>query len=308
MVFRVMKIQPLIAFLFLAACNSYDVSYLQKSEFRMANLKNLKTQIVNNHLTIHGIKFRMIKAGSFEMGTNEQFASIPDDWRDDFPARKVYVSDFLVSVYEITQAQYLSLINKDKGYFSGDNIPMHHISFYDALEFIAEFNQKYSIYARLPFEAEWEYMARAGTKTRYHWGDTFDPAKVWYSENSPDGPHEVGLLPPNPWGLYDVLGNVSEWCMDIHTPYGSRRGLNEIKNPEGPSTAGEPTKENFLWLDGSPPAKLTGARLLNRRLSRVSRGGGWRSPEAVHLTVHYRDRHGDFDTPSRVGFRILIPL
>jgi len=124
---------------------------------------------------------------------------------------------------------------------------------------------------RLPTEAEWEYACRAGTTTAYNTGDTISADDAWYSANSGSKTHEVGLKPANAWGLYDMHGNVWEWCWDW---YGS--SLSDGTDPVGPGL-------------GS---------------SRVKRGGGW-CDVAQNLRSACRSRTYPWDRDDYLGFRLV---
>ncbi len=126
------------------------------------------------------------------------------------PVHEVKVNEFWIGKYEVTQAQF-QRFRKDYAYKKGeDDLPAANVTWSEAKDFCEHFGY------RLPTEAEWEYAARAGTQTRYSFGD--DERKLgeyaWYSGNSDYRTHPVGTRQPNPWGLYDMHGNVYEWVQD----------------------------------------------------------------------------------------------
>jgi len=166
-------------------------------------------------------EFVLIPAGDFDMGSpsNEK-----DRYIDEGPVHQVKISNsFYLGKYEITQKQWRDVMGTSPSYFKGDDLPVERVSWKDVQEFIKRLNgkdggNKY----RLPTEAEWEYAARAGTTTRYSFGN--DESELgdyaWYEDNSGDNTHNVGQKKPNPWGLYDMHGNVWEWTQDrYHDSY-----------------------------------------------------------------------------------------
>ncbi|HLP54074.1 MAG TPA: SUMF1/EgtB/PvdO family nonheme iron enzyme [Fluviicola sp.] len=153
---------------------------------------------------------------------------------------KVELNSFLLAKFPVTQAFYFEITNQVPGTFTGENLPVETVSWKDAVTFCNELSAREGLercYAfnreeisfdpkangyRLPTEAEWEYACKAGT-TGVRYGELNDIA--WYKDNSDKTTHPVGTKAPNAWGLYDMLGNVWEWCSDIYdeTVYGSYR-------------------------------------------------------------------------------------
>ena len=161
------------------------------------------------------IEFVLIQPGEFDMGSPANEKGTFDDER---PVHHVTISEsFYLSKYEVTQKQWYEVMEDNPSHFKGDDLPVENVSWDDVQEFIKRLNKKESTDKyRLPSEAEWEYAARAGTTTRYSFGD--DDSKLeeyaWYSENSGDKTHPVGKKWANLWGLYDMHGNVWEWVQD----------------------------------------------------------------------------------------------
>jgi formylglycine-generating enzyme required for sulfatase activity len=188
------------------------------SRFYRALLQNPPTNMV------------FIPPNTFSQGTptNEVNRSA-----DEGPQTTVTISHgFWMGKYEVTQGEYLAVIGSNPSGFPGNlNRPVESVSWLDATNYCVKLAQQEltaghippGSHYRLPTEAEWEYAARAGTSTRYSYGD--DPNltnlvnNAWYSANSGFGTHPVGLKTPNPWGLYDMEGNVWEWCQDWYGPY-----------------------------------------------------------------------------------------
>ena len=166
---------------------------------------------------------------------------------------------FWMGKYEVTQGQYAAVMGTNPSHFKGDtNLPVENVSWVDATNFCAKLTEQERqagrlpdgyVY-RLPTEAEWEYACRAGTTTRFSFGDDPDFTGVgeyaWYVENSGGKTHPVGQKKPNPWGLYDMHGNLWEWCLGWYTfslPGGS------VTDPKGPSSGSDRVFRGGCWLD-----------------------------------------------------------
>lgn len=183
----------------------------------------------NGYLTNSlGMKFKLIKAGTFTMGY-----SGPDAYETERPPHQVTLSrDFLIGVHEVTQGQYDALMDSDPSKHVGLNLPVDNIRRDLAVEFCRKLSEKEGATYRLPTDAEWEYACRAGTSTQYWWGDNWEDGKayVWYAANSDSTTHPVGSKEPNPWGLYDMPGNVGEFVSD---PFGYHWPQTQV-DPTGP--------------------------------------------------------------------------
>jgi|GEM_PF-2055548 len=168
-----------------------------------------------------GMEFVQVPAGEFDMGSQ---TTEKDRFVWEGPIHRVKISNgFYMGKYEVTQKQWRDVMGNNPSYFKGDELPVEGVSWNDVQEFIKKLNEKEGTDKyRIPSEAEWEYAARAGTTTRYFFGD--DESKVgdyaWFDENSDRKTHPVGQKKPNPWGLYDIYGNVWEWVQDtFHDNY-----------------------------------------------------------------------------------------
>jgi formylglycine-generating enzyme required for sulfatase activity len=166
---------------------------------------------------------------------------------DETPVHEVCVGGFWMGKYEVTQAQWQNVMGDNPSHFTKDKVgqdtsthPVEQVSWEDVQEFLQQLNEKAGtdVY-RLPTEAEWEYVARAGTETMYSFGNDVEKLVeyAWYIINSKFSSHPVGQLKPNVWGLHDMHGNVWEWCQDWYDrEYYSK---SPSKNPGGPSSGSD---------------------------------------------------------------------
>jgi formylglycine-generating enzyme required for sulfatase activity len=164
-----------------------------------------------------GIRLRLIPAGEFDMGSPVSDTGNPFLLKEG-PLHRVRIAKpFYMSKYEVTQAQYTAIIVDNPCHRKGDNLPVVEVEWNDVQEFFKRAGDG----LRLPSEAEWEYACRAGSRGRWCFGDD-DKMLTEYAWYTPDDVHEVGQKKPNVWGLYDMHGNVREWCEDVaHEDYKS---------------------------------------------------------------------------------------
>ena len=178
---------------------------------------------------VTGMEFVLVKGGCFQMGSG-----VKDDEK---PVHEVCVKDFYLGKQEVTQAQWLKVTGVNPSSFKqcGPSCPVETVSWNDAQEFIKALSSKSKKKYRLPTEAEWEFAARSASKGE-SWAGTGDEAALteyaWFDKNSGDGPHKTGQLKPNSLGLYDMSGNVWEWCQDRYSDkfYAESKKV----NPSGP--------------------------------------------------------------------------
>jgi formylglycine-generating enzyme required for sulfatase activity len=234
-----------------------------------------------------GIEFALIPPGHFMMGSTNG-----GDWEK--PVHEVTINySFYMGKYEVTQAQWQSVMGNNPSRFKGDSLPVESVSWFDAQQFLQRLNQMNDGFTyRLPTEAEWEYGARAGTTTNYYWGDDRNQAcryanvldqtakpshPSWtipfecrdgYADSSP-----VGNFRPNGWDLYDITGNVWEWCEDWYHP----------------SYEGAPS-DGSAWLSGG------------EQKSRVARGGSFAINSDLRLAARNAPypESSDYDRGVRV--------
>jgi formylglycine-generating enzyme required for sulfatase activity len=196
-----------------------------------------------------GMKFVLIPAGSFMMGSLSGLAS-----RDEAPPHRVRISrSFYMQTTEVTQDQWRAVMGNNPSYFGGSGaLPVESVSYPQALEFIRRLNRRErTTRYRLPTEAEWEYACRAGTTTNYSFGNssTVLGAYAWYDHNSRGTTHPVARKRPNPWGLYDMSGNVWEWCADWYGRDYYRKSPST--DPQGPASGQWRVLRGGAWYLGS---------------------------------------------------------
>ena len=203
-----------------------------------------------------GLSMVLVPAGEFTMGDDRG-----ED--DEKPARTVRISAFYMDTSEVTQAAFQALMGRNPSKFVGPDRPVERISWLGAVQFCNMRSLKEGLKAcydprtlpcdfsadgyRLPTEAEWEYACRAGTAARYSFGD--DPAKLpafaWLKGNAGGQTHPVRQKAPNPWGLYDVHGNVAEWCNDFYAERPAADGA--AADPRGPASGDERVLRGGSW-------------------------------------------------------------
>lgn len=188
------------------------------------------------------------------------------------PQHQVTIAPFLMSQFPVTQAQWETVRGHNPSHFKGANLPVELVFWHEAIEFCQKLSQNSGKDYRLPSEAEWEYACRAGTTTANHCGETITHELANFSRGKTT---EVGSFPPNAFGLYDMHGNVLEWCQDTwHSNY------------EGAPTDGS------AWIEGR-----------DDRL-KVVRGGSWASSPR-HCRSAYRYYYGPGVRTYYLGFRVV---
>jgi formylglycine-generating enzyme required for sulfatase activity len=230
---------------------------------------NQFTENLPNQVTLEMVS---LPAGEFLMGSDES------DYEK--PQHQVKVNSFAIGKYPVTQAQYEAVMGTNPSYFKNNpQNPVEQVSYDDAKAFCQKLSQITGKTYRLPTEAEWEYACRAGTTTRYYFGDNDNQLGnyAWYDGNSNRTTHPVGQKKPNGWGLYDMSGNLWEWCEDDwHDSY-----------------AGAPN-DGTAWIDND-----------NRSQSRKClRGGSWLSSPNLCRSALRRWDFPDIHI-SYSGFRVV---
>ena len=156
---------------------------------------------------------------------------------------------FYMGICEVTQAQWKAVMNDNPSEFKGDDLPVERVSWTDSQEYLAKLREKLGngLRSRLPTEAEWECACRAGSKTKYSFGDNEGSLgeSASYGANSGGKTHPVGQKEPNVWGFYDMHGNVAEWCGDLYCVYSDSAAT----DPTGPGTGLARVLRGGSWFD-----------------------------------------------------------
>jgi formylglycine-generating enzyme required for sulfatase activity len=194
-----------------------------------------------------GIKLVRISPGIFLMGNPDGDSNVSTDYEQ--PQTKVEITEvYWLGATDVTQAQYENLMGENPSKFKGPDLPVDTVTWFEAIEFCETLTKRERAEGRLPkgyayslpTEAQWEYACRAGT-TGATYGRLDEIA--WYKANSGGTTHPVGQKKPNTWGLYDMIGNVSQWCLDW---LGRYPGGNEV-DPTGPSSGSVHIQRGGSW-------------------------------------------------------------
>lgn len=210
------------------AKNAMGVSYGAQKSFRTYDVIELQDMV-------------FVEGGTFNMGR--------DRYESSSPVHSVFVNDFYIAKFEVTQKLWLSIMGTNPSFFSGTNLPVEQISWDDAQLFIAKLNEQNNLHYRLPTEAEWEYAARGGVKASipslYYSGSNLVDEVSWHRDNANQTTHEVGTKKANELGIYDMSGNVQEWCSDWYGSYSDI--IDQTNNPIGPATGTDRILRGGSW-------------------------------------------------------------
>jgi len=245
----------------------------QERQRKTVEKLNFPLEICSRVVDIH---FRLIPAGTFIMGSPENEEG---RCKDEGPQHQVTISrPYYMGTFQLTQAQWQKVMSKNPSRFNSDDLPVERFSWNNCQQYLRKLCEIEGVPEgtyRLPTESEWECACRAGTTTRYYTGDSdsdLDRAG-WYDGNSDRKTHPAGQKAPNAYGLYDMLGNVWEWCQDWHAAYAS----GNVTDPSGPAKGSH----------------------------RVVRGGSWR------IANYCRSACRGLNYPGHVwndyGFRLSLP-
>ena len=194
-----------------------------------------------------------VEGGTFTMGATSEQSSDAED--DEYPAHQVTLSDYMICKTEVTQELWQAVMDKNRSKFKGDNLPVEHVSWNDCQKFIEKLNSLTGLNFRLPTEAEWEYAARGGNKSKgYKYSGSNDIVSVaWYDSYSSSKTHAVAIKSPNELGLYDMSGNVWEYCSDRYGDYSS----GSQTNPKGQSSGTKCICRGGSWCNGAGNCRVS---------------------------------------------------
>lgn len=232
----------------------------------------------NLTFTVNGVTFKMVyvQGGTFQMGATSEQGNVFDD--DEKSVHQVALSAYYIGETEVTQELWQVVTGRNPSYFSGSGkLPVEQVSWVACQNFLKKLNELSGKQFRLLTEAEWEFAARGGIKSKgykYSGSNNIDEV-AWYELNSNSRTHEVGMKAPNELGLYDMSGNVWEWCQDWYDWHGY--SSNPQMNPTGPSTGRD----------------------------RVSRGGSW-AYDARYCRVSDRSFGPSYASGRRIGLRLAL--
>ncbi|MBT6154897.1 MAG: SUMF1/EgtB/PvdO family nonheme iron enzyme [Planctomycetaceae bacterium] len=227
-----------------------------------------------------GTRLVLIPAGEFSMGDSASHSGFDDER----PRHRVTITKpFYMGAYEVTQKEYVAVMGENPSEFEGDNRPVEKVAWNDAREFCRKLGVQENVVYRLPTEAEWEYACRAGSSMPWHFGDDANMLSeyAWSADTKRGTTNEVGQLKANGFGLFDIHGNVLEWCSDWYSAkYYSESAASD---PQGPSE-GDANREGIT--------------------TKVARGGSWDSSAATCRSA-YRGTNGIKANSPQTGFRVV---
>ena len=236
------------------ASSSSNTSGYSSGSSSMASGSNTISIPVKDGISIEMVK---VEAGTFMMGaTSEMKDSYDDPDSDEKPVHQVTLTnDYYMGKYEVTQALWQAVMGSNPSNFKGDNLPVEEVSWNDCQEFISKLNSLTGRKFRLPTEAEWEYAARGGKKSRsYQYSGSSNISDVaWYDGNSVNKTHPVGTKQANELGIYDMTGNVWEWCSDWYGFYSS----SSQTNPTGADSGSSRVFRGGSWYGNARYCRLS---------------------------------------------------
>jgi formylglycine-generating enzyme required for sulfatase activity len=242
-----------------------------------------------------GMSFVWVPAGCFEMGCGDWMADCRDSEK---PPHKVCVNGFWMARHEVTQQQWRRLMgnNPSDAQRCGNQCPVEEVSWNEAVEFARKLSAKTGYLFRLPTEAEWEYACRSsGKKQPYAGGESVD-ALAWYKENADGGPHAVGRKLSNDLGIFDMSGNVWEWCLDSFDKDAYLKATRTLGNPVY-------VNDRFLDIYGAGYARILSI-LQGASAYRCVRGGSWKNA-ADRLRSTDRIKGDAGSRRDWLGFRLV---
>ncbi len=268
---------------------------------------DITVDIINNDLlfNVKGVCFLMknVDGGSFNMGAQCSNPSgmnyIKDAYGDTGPVHNVFLDNYFIGETEVTQKLWKVIVGQNPSLHEGDNMPVERVSWEACQDFINKLNELTGYKFRLPTEAEWEYAARGGNKSKgykYSGSNNIDEV-AWYDANSDDKSHMVKTKSPNELGIYDMSGNVYEWCYDW---YGSYDDIITQKNPRGLQYG----KERILR--GGEYSYIEEACLISNRLSKNPKGASKAFGFRLALSMENENNSQAFQIVTNSDFSISI--
>ncbi|MBR4829717.1 MAG: SUMF1/EgtB/PvdO family nonheme iron enzyme [Muribaculaceae bacterium] len=228
-----------------------------------ARISQPQTEVI----TMGIVSFKMVhvEGGTFMMGANE---GDKNAYPDEKPAHGVTLSDYWIGETQVTQALWVEVMGENPSKFKGNpNLPVESVSWEDCMVFIRKLNKLTGLEFHLPTEAQWEFAAREGNigkDKRYLYAGSYDAFHIaWFEDNSGKKPHPVGQLAPNELGLYDMSGNVWEWCNDWYDNNYSEYSNSTTVNPIGPELGTHKVVRGGSWGDNAAGCRVS-CRLINR--------------------------------------------
>ena len=222
-----------------------------------------------------------VEGGTFFMGAqnndSESFNYDASAYQIEAPVHEVSMTSYAIGKFEVTQAQWIAAMGTNPSVVQGDSLPVENVTWEQVQEFISILNENSGLSYRLPTEAEWEFASRGGNKSHgfSYSGYSVLGACGWYYSNSAATTHKIGNKTPNELGIYDMSGNVREWCNDWFGYYSPE----SVYNPQGAEY-------------GSV---------------KVNRGGSWTTP-AVNCRNSYRHTDYPYEAAHDLGFRLVLPV
>ena len=237
--------------------NYYKVNTLYKDKISaLSNAVRALDPTKGSIITVNGVAFNMVKVsgGTFQMGATSEQGS--DAESDEKPVHQVTLSDYYIGETEVTQELWQAVMGSNPSGFTGSGLlPVERVSWDDCQTFITKLNALTGMQFRLPTEAEWEFAARGGNSSQgYKYSGSNNIVDVaWYTKNSNSKTHEVGTKAPNELGLYDMSGNVWEWCQDWYDYYSSSAQT----NPTGPTSGYHHMHRGGSWYGSAGNCRVS---------------------------------------------------
>lgn len=208
-----------------------------------------KVEANSGRFTVNGVSFDMVRVegGTFRMGATAEQEDVA--YSNEMPVHSVTLNSYYIGKTEVTQALWQAVMGSNPSAFKGADLPVECVSWNDCQEFIQKLNSLTGRNFRLPTEAEWEFACRGGNNSRgYKYSGSNDIDNVaWYWDNSGGKTHPVGTKAPNELGIYDMSGNVWEWCSDWYADYTSYSQT----DPTGPQSGSDRVYRGGCWYDGA---------------------------------------------------------